>query len=260
MVPPVHSVDVHQHLWPEAVLRVLERRVGAPKARWQGRRWRVDLPGEPTFEVDPRDHDAELARRRPEHRQGARRPLRAPSASRAFPDRDALAAIAAWQEAASSCPTSSAGGPPLPPPSPADEQADIVPGGHRRWRRRSLPPGRPARSPDERADRPRRSSKPSPTPALPSSSTPARPTAPKASPPGGRPPPRYVAQQHAAWHAFHARGPPPASQPRVPSSPCSPASPRFRPSARSPRAARSGSGRSPTRSPSTTPRRTARGR
>ena len=33
----VRSVDVHQHLWPEAVLRVLERRSAAPRARWIGR-------------------------------------------------------------------------------------------------------------------------------------------------------------------------------------------------------------------------------
>ena len=53
------SVDVHQHLWPEGVLAVLERRSEAPRARWAGGRWRVELDGEPFFEIDPADHEPE---------------------------------------------------------------------------------------------------------------------------------------------------------------------------------------------------------
>ena len=59
----MRSVDVHQHLWPEAVLRVLERRGVPPKATWRRDRWHVELPAEPGFDVHPKDHDpAERAR------------------------------------------------------------------------------------------------------------------------------------------------------------------------------------------------------
>ena len=97
------SFDVHQHLWPEAVLRVLERRAGAPRARWQDERWRLDLPGEPSFFVHPREHD-------PESRVDALDVDRAlvalssPVGAEELPARDALAVIAAWEEAAGALP------------------------------------------------------------------------------------------------------------------------------------------------------------
>ena len=87
------ATDVHQHLWPEAVLRVLERRNAAPRARWQDRRWLLELAGEPAFEIDPSDHD-------PETRAGsvtvdkALVALSGPVGIEALPLRDALAAIA----------------------------------------------------------------------------------------------------------------------------------------------------------------------
>ena len=51
------AVDVHQHLWPEEVLRALERRSSAPRATWTGEDWRLELPGEPAFLVDLAHHD-----------------------------------------------------------------------------------------------------------------------------------------------------------------------------------------------------------
>lgn len=51
------SVDVHQHLWPEPVLEDLARRRTAPRARRHGGMWEIDLAGEPSFTVDPADHD-----------------------------------------------------------------------------------------------------------------------------------------------------------------------------------------------------------
>lgn len=51
------AYDVHQHLWPETVLRVLELRSDAPRAVWRQGRWEISLEAEPAFEVDPRDHD-----------------------------------------------------------------------------------------------------------------------------------------------------------------------------------------------------------
>lgn len=53
----VIAIDVHQHLWPEDVLRALEGTVGAPSARWRHGTWEVRLRGEPPFTVDPADHD-----------------------------------------------------------------------------------------------------------------------------------------------------------------------------------------------------------
>ena len=47
------TVDVHQHLWPPALVEQLRRRVVAP--RLEG--WTLHLPGEPTYDVRPADHD-----------------------------------------------------------------------------------------------------------------------------------------------------------------------------------------------------------
>lgn len=55
------AYDVHQHLWPEAVLRALEGRTTAPRALWRrDGRWEITLEAEPAFEVDPHDHDPQL--------------------------------------------------------------------------------------------------------------------------------------------------------------------------------------------------------
>jgi hypothetical protein len=51
-------LDCHQHLWPEAFVEQLRRRRSAP--RLEG--WTLHLPGEPSYAVDPADHD--LDRRR----------------------------------------------------------------------------------------------------------------------------------------------------------------------------------------------------
>jgi hypothetical protein len=51
------AVDVHQHLWPEALVEALRRRNAPP--RLVG--WTLELDGERPFAVDPADHD--VARR-----------------------------------------------------------------------------------------------------------------------------------------------------------------------------------------------------
>ena len=85
----MRSVDVHQHLWPEAVLRVLERRGVPPKATWRRDRWHVELPAEPGFDVHPKRPRSGRAgarvARRPRARRAlaARRPGRASRARRA---------------------------------------------------------------------------------------------------------------------------------------------------------------------------------
>lgn len=99
----MRSVDVHQHLWPEAVLRVLERRSAPPKARWHDERWGIELLGEPAFDVDPRDHDPD-ERARGLTVDRALVALSSPVGLEALAARDVLAAIAAWQEAATALP------------------------------------------------------------------------------------------------------------------------------------------------------------
>src|SRR5687767_11098402 len=99
----MRSVDVHQHLWPEAVLRVLERRSVPPTARWHDDRWRIELPREPGFDVDPRGHGLHERARALTVDRGLVA-LSSPVGLEALPAREALAAIAAWQEAATALP------------------------------------------------------------------------------------------------------------------------------------------------------------
>jgi predicted TIM-barrel fold metal-dependent hydrolase len=47
------TVDVHQHLWPPSFVAALRRRTTAP--RLVG--WRLELDGEPPYDVDPAHHD-----------------------------------------------------------------------------------------------------------------------------------------------------------------------------------------------------------
>ena len=103
MVLTVKSVDVHQHLWPEDVLAVLERRSAAPRARRRGRCWRIDLPGEPSFEVDPVDHEPEQ-RARELNVDRALVALSPPVGAEGLPAREALAVVAAWQLAVEALP------------------------------------------------------------------------------------------------------------------------------------------------------------
>jgi 6-methylsalicylate decarboxylase len=121
----VPSVDVHQHLWPEGVHSVLERRSEAPRARWRDGRWRVDLDGEPCFEIDPADY-------RPEERAqalGVDRALMAlssPVGAEALSSDDALAAIAAWNEAALSLPAALGWWAATPAALSAEDESELV--------------------------------------------------------------------------------------------------------------------------------------
>jgi hypothetical protein len=51
------AFDVHQHLWSEEVLRELSRRHAPPFARWRNATWEVQPLSEPLFEVAPQEHD-----------------------------------------------------------------------------------------------------------------------------------------------------------------------------------------------------------
>jgi len=52
-------VDIHQHLWPEALLRALSRRREPPMLVREGGGWLLRLGGEPDTAVDLADHDPE---------------------------------------------------------------------------------------------------------------------------------------------------------------------------------------------------------
>lgn len=53
------AIDVHQHLWPEQLLRALERRSEPPFARRCAGAWDITLAGEPTFQVADATHGVE---------------------------------------------------------------------------------------------------------------------------------------------------------------------------------------------------------
>jgi 6-methylsalicylate decarboxylase len=49
--------DIHQHLWPDALLSSLARRAVAPRLRRDGRGWLLELEGDAPAPLDPADHD-----------------------------------------------------------------------------------------------------------------------------------------------------------------------------------------------------------
>ena len=53
----VRRADIHQHLWPDALLSSLARRTVAPRLRRDGREWLLELEGDAPAPFDPRDHD-----------------------------------------------------------------------------------------------------------------------------------------------------------------------------------------------------------
>jgi hypothetical protein len=72
-------IDVHQHLWPEALLDALARRTAAPRLRRSGAGWVLELAGEPPALMDLADHDPD-ARAAQLDRDEVDRALIAPSA------------------------------------------------------------------------------------------------------------------------------------------------------------------------------------
>ncbi|MEA2171293.1 MAG: 6-methylsalicylate decarboxylase [Solirubrobacteraceae bacterium] len=100
------AVDAHQHLWPEAVLRCLERRNEPPCAMWDGAVWHVSLAGEPAFAVDPADHDpfARAAAVRDDGLDRALVALSTPVGIEALPAGEAETILAAWAAAGRALP------------------------------------------------------------------------------------------------------------------------------------------------------------
>ena len=56
-MPP--AIDIHQHLWPEPLLRELSRRRDPPRLMRRAAGWVLRLHGEPDAPVDLADHDPE---------------------------------------------------------------------------------------------------------------------------------------------------------------------------------------------------------
>src|SRR5688572_13339211 len=57
MVRCVPRADLHQHLWPDGLIRALAERVEPPRLRRGAGGWTLELPGEPPQPVALADHD-----------------------------------------------------------------------------------------------------------------------------------------------------------------------------------------------------------
>ena len=96
------TTDVHQHLWPPQFVAALRLRRRAP--RLDG--WTLHLPGEPPWELDPRDHDV-AARAALAAADGDERVLVAPSAALGLdrlPTAEAEELAGAWLDGALALP------------------------------------------------------------------------------------------------------------------------------------------------------------
>jgi predicted TIM-barrel fold metal-dependent hydrolase len=183
------------------VLRVLERRSSAPCVTWLGARWRVDLPGEPSFELDPAQHDPETRAERLDVER-ALVAMSPPVGAEALPARDAFAVVAAWHQAAQAFPEALGWWSATPSSLPEDE-AEIA--------RQAVADGAVGLClPATRLVTPAHADRVLPLLAAVSSA--GAPVFVHPGPvvgPGGTQPAwwspatDYVAQQHAAWHAFH---------------------------------------------------------
>ena len=198
----MRSADVHQHLWPEAVLRVLERRSAAPRAYWQDGRWHLELQGEPGFAVLPEHHE-------PAQRAAgltvdqALVALSSPVGLEVLPARDALAAIAAWQQAATELPPELGWWAATPAALHADGEAELAQEALAAGAAGVCLPANRLATPNEAHE------------ALPLLNATADAGAPVFIHPGPAtdgsqqdpawwsPATSYVAQQHVAWHTFH---------------------------------------------------------
>lgn len=195
------SFDLHQHLWPEAVLRVLERRAGRPRAIWEHGRWRVELQGEPGFAIDPAEHDPD-ERERSLDVDRALVALSSPVGLESLPPRDTLAVLSAWQDDARELPDRLGWWAATPSMLGVEGEVDLV--------RPALSDGAAGLClPANRLASPAEAER-----VLPVLATVAQAGAPVFVHPGpvyGRaegpawwpPATDYVSQQHAAWHAFH---------------------------------------------------------
>jgi hypothetical protein len=97
---PNPATDVHQHIWPPAMLEALRRRSAPPRLTGDG--WTLELTGQPDYAVDPADHDpgqrAALAQR-----DGVGRvlvSLSSPLGIESLPGDEGVELLSAWHEGA----------------------------------------------------------------------------------------------------------------------------------------------------------------
>ena len=121
------ATDLHQHLWPDGLLRELARRSAPPRLRSDDRGWMLELAGEPPAVVDPAAHD-------PDTRtglEGIDRIVVAPSTPlgiEALPAREAQPLLDAYHEGvlALGAPFGLWASVPLAAPGRPDELADLL--------------------------------------------------------------------------------------------------------------------------------------
>jgi len=100
------SFDVHQHIWPEGVLRALERRHTAPLARRRDGVWEIRPASEPAFRVAAEDQDprARVALLPALGVDRALVALSAPVGIETLPPAEAEPVLDAWQAATEALP------------------------------------------------------------------------------------------------------------------------------------------------------------
>ena len=86
------AVDVHQHLWPEALIAALARRTAPPRLLREGTGWTLRIAGEPPHPFDPADHDpvARAARVREDGLDRALVAISSPLGIEALPPEEAV--------------------------------------------------------------------------------------------------------------------------------------------------------------------------
>ncbi|WP_354701158.1 hypothetical protein DSM112329_01465 [Paraconexibacter sp. AEG42_29] len=117
-------VDAHQHLYPEAVLRVLESRRVAPYARWRDGAFTVTLAGEEPFTIDAAIHDPgfRIERMRAAGVDSALVALSSAVGVETLPAADASPILDAWADAGATLPHGLEAWAAVPLQATADEQ------------------------------------------------------------------------------------------------------------------------------------------
>jgi hypothetical protein len=104
-VPGPGLVDVHQHLWPPALIDALRARTAAPRLTPDGTDgWTLHLPGEPPYAVRAADHDVTARQALEAGTSLALVSLSSPLGIEDLAPDDAAPLLAAWHEGAARLP------------------------------------------------------------------------------------------------------------------------------------------------------------
>jgi len=95
-------IDVHQHIWPDALIEALRARQTPPRMRG----WTLELAGEPAYEVEPSAHDSDerAAQARVDGLDLALVSLSSPLGIESLPPEQATELISAYHEGALALP------------------------------------------------------------------------------------------------------------------------------------------------------------